>query len=214
MQFNGFTKTDFNTFTIDGLDKRMKAIQERIQPKFQAIGQPLTDYLSQKIGNEMFLHIARHARRSVNPPNDTWLAIAANKRGYKMLPHFQIGLFDDHVFLWLAFIYELPNKTEIAKIFLKNMKTIKETIPNEYVLSLDHMKKFAAPIKEINFKNTLEHFRDVKKAELLIGRHVAATDPILKNGGQFMKLAEETFDTLIPLYKLSHEFVYNLNLYS
>ena len=38
------------------------------------------------------MHVAKHARRSVNPPIDTWVAFAPNKRGYKMLPHFQIGL--------------------------------------------------------------------------------------------------------------------------
>jgi uncharacterized protein YktB (UPF0637 family) len=205
MKFEGFTKNDFDTFNIDGLDARMTAIQKRIQPKFQIIGQTLTDDLSATIGNEMFLHIARHARRSVNPPNDTWLAIAANKRGYKQHPHFQVGLFDDHVFLWLAFIYELPNKTEIAKTFLKNLDLLKTTVPNDFVVSLDHMKKDSVSMKEINLKESLERFRDVKKAELLIGRHIPADDPILLDGNEFMNIAKETFESLIPLYKLSYE---------
>src|SRR5690625_444201 len=102
----------------------MKAIQERIQPKFREIGTRLTDDLSSMIGSEMYLHIARHARRTVNPPNDTWLAIAGNKRGYKKHPHFQIGLWDDRVFIWLAFIYELPGKAEIAGTFLQNIGEI------------------------------------------------------------------------------------------
>ena len=34
-------------------------------------------------------HVAKHARRSVNPPKDTWVAFATSKRGYKMLPHFK-----------------------------------------------------------------------------------------------------------------------------
>lgn len=195
MQFEGFTKNDFDTFNIEGLDERMKAIQERIQPKFQSIGQALTDELSVNLGNEMFLHIAKHARRSVNAPKDTWLAIAANKRGYKQHPHFQIGLFDDHVFIWLAFIYELPNKTEIAKTFLNNLDKIEKRVPSDFVVSLDHMKKDAISMKEIDLKASLERFRDVKKAEFLIGRHVAANDPILTDGNAFVKLAKETFET-------------------
>ncbi|CAK6472067.1 YktB family protein [Peribacillus castrilensis] len=205
MQFEGFTKNDFDTFNIEGLDERMKAIQERIQPKFQSIGQALTDELSVNLGNEMFLHIAKHARRSVNAPKDTWLAIAANKRGYKQHPHFQIGLFDDHVFIWLAFIYELPNKTEIAKTFLNNLDKIEKRVPSDFVVSLDHMKKDAISMKEIDLKASLERFRDVKKAEFLIGRHVAANDPILTDGNAFVKLAKETFETLIPLYKLAYK---------
>lgn len=205
MKFEGFTKKDFDTFTIQGLDERMEAIEERIRPKFRTIGQELTDDLSASIGSEMFLHIAKHARRTVNAPQDTWLAIAANKRGYKKHPHFQIGLFDDHLFIWLAFIYELPNKTEIAKTFLKNIKTIQSNVPNDFVISLDHMKKEAVSLKEINLKQALERFRDVKKAEFLIGRHIDANDPILTNPNEFMKLAKETFETLVPLYKLAYK---------
>ncbi|RCO06314.1 DUF1054 family protein, partial [Bacilli bacterium] len=94
MSLQGFNKEDFETFHIDGLDSRMEAIQNRIQPKFQLIGSQLVDVLSAELGNEMFLHIAKHARRTVNPPQDTWLAIGNNKRGYKKHPHFQLGLFD------------------------------------------------------------------------------------------------------------------------
>jgi uncharacterized protein YktB (UPF0637 family) len=205
MQFEGFTKHDFDTFNIEGLEARMQAIEERIRPKFRIIGQSLTDDLSASLGREMFLHTAKHARRTVNPPKDTWLAIASNKRGYKQHPHFQIGLFDDHVFIWLAFIYELPNKTEIAKTFLKNLPTIKKTVPNDFVVSLDHTKKEAISMEEIDLKAALERFRDVKKAEFLIGRHIDANDPVLSEGNAFMNIAKETFETLIPLYELAYK---------
>lgn len=205
MKFAGFSKKDFDTFHIEGLEERMEAIQTRIQPKFNEIGGLLTSDLSAMLGTEMFLHIARHARRTVNPPKDTWLAICNNKRGYKQHPHFQIGLFDDYVFIWLAFIYELPNKTKIAKNFLENIDLVKETVPSDFVISLDHMKKGAVSIEEIQLKQSLERFRDVKKAEFLIGKHIAADDPILKNGEQFIELAKETFEILIPIYKLAYE---------
>src|SRR6185437_2078336 len=104
-----------------------------------------------------------------------------------------------------AFIYELPGKTEIAKKFLKNMQTMKKTIPGDFVISLDHMKKGAVSIEDIKLKDALERFRDVKKAEFLIGKHIAANDPILKDGDQFMNLVKETFETLIPIYKLAYE---------
>ena len=65
MDLQGFTKKDFKTFEIDGLAERMDAIQKRIQPKFAEIGTELVDYLSAQLGNEVFLHIAKHARRTV-----------------------------------------------------------------------------------------------------------------------------------------------------
>ncbi|WP_407268143.1 YktB family protein [Radiobacillus sp. PE A8.2] len=201
MSFTGFNQNDFQTFTINGLEERMEAIRERIQPKFTQIGQELTDHLSATLGNEMFLHIARHARRSVNPPNDTWLAIAENKRGYKKHPHFQVGLFDDHVFIWLAFIYELPNKSKIANVLLDKYDELTK-LPDTYVVSLDHMKKVAMPISDLTEDNIIR-FRDVKKAEFLIGQHIASDDPILQDGKQFIKVCKETIDTLVPYYRLA-----------
>lgn len=205
MAFTGFDSKDFDAFKLEGLDERMEAIQERIQPKFKAIGETLSAELSTIAGNEMFLHIARHARRTVNPPKDTWLAIANNKRGYKQHPHFQVGLFDDHVFIWLAYIYEVPNKKEIARRLINNIGTINKIVPNNYVVSLDHMKKKADLIEEIDLKKSLERFRDVKKAEFLVGRHIDANDPILRDGDKFMNLISDTFGTLFPIYRMSFE---------
>lgn len=208
MSFAGFSQSDFDTFSIDGLDQRMEAIQSRIQPKFKQIGEGITEDLATIIGSEMYLHIAKHARRSVNPPKDTWLAIANNKRGYKQHPHFQVGLFDDHVFIWLAFIYELPGKTEIAKKFIKNRKFLKETVPAEYVISVDHMQKASYNVDKLSdkeFKKVLERFKDVKKAELLIGRQINSGDPVLKDGDAFMAFVKDTFKTLVPIYKLAYK---------
>lgn len=205
MHFEGFTQNDFDTFTIEGLSERMEAIQERIQPKFRAIGEPLTKDLSMMLDNEMHLHIARHARRKVNPPNDTWLAISNNKRGYKQHPHFQVGLYDDHLFIWLAFIYELPNKQKIATTFIEHLDDILRIVPSHYVVSMDHMKKDKESIAEIDLKSALERFHNVKKAEFLIGRHVASNDLLLKDGQSLYEVAKETFETLLPLYTLSYK---------
>lgn len=204
MDFEGFTQSDFETFHIDGLEPRMQAIQNRIQPKFSAIGNVLTEDLSAMVGSEMYLHIAKHRRRTVNPPQDTWLAIAGNKRGYKKHPHFQIGLWDDRVFIWLAFIYELPNKTNIAKTFINHMDMF-EQLDSDFVISLDHMKKDATTIETIDLKKSLERFRDVKKAEFLIGKQLFPNHPILKDGKEFMNYSKQTFETLIPIYRLSYQ---------
>lgn len=199
MTFQGFEQKDFDTFSIDGLDARMEAIQNRIQPKFKEIGSELTDHLSLMLGNEVYLHIARHARRTVNPPNDTWLAIADNKRGYKKHPHFQVGLFDSHVFIWLALIYELDHKKSIAEAFIDSFEEIK-SLPDHYVVSLDHMKKDAIPMADLELKD-VQRFRDVKKCEFLIGQHLLPDDERTKDGDKFLETAKETFESLIPLYQ-------------
>ncbi|MBR7798098.1 MAG: YktB family protein [Bacillota bacterium] len=199
MVFNGFEKKDFDTFFIDGLESRMEAIQTRIQPKFQEIGSFLADYLATQVGNEVFVHIAKHARRTVNPPKDTWLAIAANKRGYKKHPHFQVGLFDDHVFIWLALIYELDHKSAIAQTFINSFDELKQ-LPKNFVVSLDHMKKDAKSIEDLELKD-VKRFRDVKKAEFLVGLHLDRNDDRVYDGDAFLHQATSTIDSLLPFYK-------------
>ena|SRR5690625_831373 len=199
MNISGFEHRDFSVFEIDGLSERMEAIQTRIQPKFKQLGAELVDDLSAHLGNEVYLHIAKHARRTVNPPQDTWLAIADNKRGYKKHPHFQVGLFDAHLFIWLAFIYELNGKESIAKEFIANFDQLKQ-LPNDFVVSLDHMKKDSIDIEDLELKH-LERFRDVKKAELLLGRHLAKDNPNVQDGEKLLSMIKNTFHTLIPFYQ-------------
>ncbi|SFE12998.1 Uncharacterized protein YktB, UPF0637 family [Paenibacillus algorifonticola] len=205
-EFKGFTQEDFDVFQLQGLEERMAGIQEKIQPKFRAIGERLRTELSMQAGDEMFLHVAKHARRSVNPPKDTWLAICNNKRGYKAHPHFQLGLFDDHLFIWFALIYETPNKSRIASAYLNELDEVIAQVPSSYVISLDHMKKESAAVSEMSheqWKHALVRFRDVKKSELLIGQHIAADDPILRDGEALVKLAFSTYESLLPLYRRS-----------
>lgn len=204
MSFNGFTHKDFNSFHIDGLEKRMEAIQERIQPKFAALSEEVQSDLEILAGNEMHLHIARHARRTKNPPVDTWMAFSHNKRGYKMHPHFQIGLFDDHVFIWLAYIYELPGKQEMASMFLEHLDELNKIIPSSYMVSTDHTKKSASKsITDLDLEKALIRFRDVKKGEFLVGRHFSSDDPILMDGKRFIAAVQETFETVMPIYNSS-----------
>ncbi|MBP1961300.1 YktB family protein [Paenibacillus aceris] len=206
MSFTGFTQHDFDTFAIEGLEGRMEAIRERIQPKFKALGDSLTQDLSLLSGTEMFLHIAKHLRRKINPPVDTWMAICPNKRGYKQVPHFQVGLFDDRVFIWLALIYELPNKSNIATSYMNQIDRIRKDIPADFVLSFDHMKKDVTPLADLDrsgWNEALIRFRDVKKAELLIGRNLHFQDPVLTKPAEFETLIKQTFEKLIPVYQLA-----------
>ncbi|AXF55516.1 YktB family protein [Salicibibacter kimchii] len=203
MDLPTFTQKEFNIFHTEGLEPRMEAIRENIQPKFRALGEPLAEELSDLTGNDMFLHIAKHARRKTNPPADTWLAVAHNHRGYKKHPHFQVGLFDDHLFIWLAYIYELPNKKEIAQQLLDRQDQL-EKLPNHYAVSLDHTKKNARTLESMEtdeLHKSLVRFRDVKKGEFLIGQQIAHDDPVLKDGDKLFSTIMDTFKHVQPFYE-------------
>lgn len=184
----------------------MAGIRERIQPKFKAIGELLADDLTVLTGSEMFLHIARHARRKVNAPVDTWMAFSPSKRGYKQYPHFQIGLFDDRVFIWLAFIYEVANKAEIAGRLLANIDRIRKALPEDAFVSFDHMKKDARSVSGISasdWESYFLRFRNMKNAEILIGKQIGKDDRVVRDGERFIELARTVLRQVTPIYKIA-----------
>ncbi|WP_239256450.1 YktB family protein [Listeria ilorinensis] len=196
----GFTQADFDSMKVPELEARMKEIQTRIQPKFQALGTALTAYLSVQLDTEMHLHIARHARRSVNPPDSTWLAIAPDKRGYKKHPHFQVGLYDDYLFVWLAFIYENEERKKIADCYLREKKAF-EKLPKDFRISKDHTIKDTYPLHSEELPRALERFRDVKKGEFLMGKIFPAGSREITNGSVLEKEVETVFSALLDFYK-------------
>lgn len=199
-----WTAEDFQVFEIDGLDERMEALTNLIRPKFHELSETFTGYFSAQTGEEFFGHVAKHARRTVNPPKDSWVAFAPYKRGYKALPHFQIGLWGTHLFIVVAVIYEAPQKNEMAQRLLTNINTIKD-LSDDYVISGDHMQPDAIPLKEVRdekLEQLLVRLRDVKKGEFLIGRHIPANDAIQMSAEHFLQLVETTFDELLPIYEI------------
>ncbi|MEW4223439.1 YktB family protein [Rossellomorea marisflavi] len=206
MKFNGFTEEDFNVFSIDGLDARMEAIVERVRPKLDLLGQHFAPSLAVMTGDDIHYHVAKHARRSVNPPNDTWVAFASDKRGYKKHPHFQIGLWGTHLFIWFAMIYEAPGKAAFGRKIEQHIDEIPEMIPEGFVWSGDHMKPGATPYGSMSKDDLLtlaKRVQTVKKAELLCGLHLDRDTVTKMSGEELMDRITVAFETLLPLYKMS-----------
>ncbi len=79
----GFTPTDFAVFKVEGFSERMQQIYARVRPRLMRLGAELAPELARKLHLEFFPHVARHARRTVNPPPETWAAFGPSPRGYK-----------------------------------------------------------------------------------------------------------------------------------
>lgn len=204
--FAGFDDTDFGVFEIDGLEPRMDALIAHTRPKLHMLGEDFAPILSELTKEQMYPHVAKHARRTINPPNDTWVAYANNKRGYKAHPHFQIGLWSTHVFVQFAIIYESPNKSVFAERAIREIASIQQEIPDHYVWSKDHMQPTGHRHDELTtdeLVHILERLKSVKAAELTCGIHIQRGDPILQDGKTFAALTLDTFSTLLPLYRMA-----------
>lgn len=205
MTFTGFTENDFDVFLIEGLEKRMEALITHIRPKLENLGGFFAPILTMETGDEMFSHVAKHARRTINPPKDTWVAFSSNPRGYKMVPHFQIGLWETHVFIWFALIYEAPNKQEFGVKLAEDLDAIYKQIPADFVWSTDHTKPesvFHGELTKEDLNAMFIRLQQVKKAEILCGIHITREDAVEMSPQDFLKKSESVFKTLSPLYQL------------
>lgn len=204
MKNNFWSAEDFDLFQIEGLHNRMTALQTLVQPKFNQLGINFSAHLSAHGTDEFFYHVAKHARRTVNPPTDSWVAFAPSNRGYKALPHFQIGLWHTHLFIIIAIIYENPDKKGIAERLEKNLDKI-TALPPSYIVSGDHMKPEAYDLdnmEETDLVKLLDRMKTVKKAEFLVGRHLSSEDAAQMSENEFLTFTEETIDQLLPIYDI------------
>lgn len=206
MTFTGFTDQDFDALTVPGLEPRMEAIITNIRPKLEALGGNISPFLSALCGEEMHPHVARHARRKVNPPKDTWIAWATSKRGYKALPHFEVGMFSTHLFIIFAVIYESPNKAAFSRHLEKHTRQIMKDVPGSFYWSMDHMAPEGELHQDLNsaaLKEMANKLKTVKKAEIMCGLRIDRDDPLLADGERLIRVIENTFSSLLPLYKAS-----------
>jgi uncharacterized protein YktB (UPF0637 family) len=79
----GFTAVDFGVFKVEGFNERMQQIYEHVRPKLIRLGDELAPELARRLHMEFFPHVAKHARRMVNPPPETWAAFGPSPKGYK-----------------------------------------------------------------------------------------------------------------------------------
>lgn len=195
-----FTKIDFEIFQLVSLEERMAAIRERIQPVFQEIGNTYAPIVAEKTKYEANFHIAQHRRRTTNPPESTWSAIGGNARGYKNYPHVQVGINDEHIFIFVSIIDNPIFEKEMGRSLLEYRKNWNQ-LPDDFVISGDHTKSKVEDLNEENAVRLINRLLTVKKSEVLIGRTISSDDSILEDKVKQRKFFEETIESLVPLYK-------------
>ena len=188
-----FTKQSFDAFALETLEERMEKIRSEIQPVFQTIGEAAIPLFEESCQEPFYLHIAQHRRRTVYPPAETWAGIGPNKRGYKMDAHFQIGINQAYVFVWLSVIDQPKNQATIAESWLAQ-KELFDQLPADFTLSPDHTKYDHSPIAK--WPTYLERLQKVKKSELQIGKIFP------KEMIEDVEMADilAVYQTLLPLY--------------
>lgn len=196
-----FNAQDFDIFDEPTLSGRMTAIRDVIDPKFEQAAAVLLPILATD-GKHWTAHIAKHLRRTTNAPDNTWVAFAPNKRGYKMMPHFELGLWADHLYLYLAVEENMkPQQTPDIVAKLQRAREQVAQLPAEYVLSADHMVNATQPLTLAAYDDLVARFAAVRHSEVLIGLTIPRGDDRLK-GDRSVEVLSTVVKTLLPIYQV------------
>lgn len=203
-----FTAADFKVFDLSGFQERMTEIRTRIRPKLEALGRGLTPPIGRTVGEHAFAHVARHARRTVNPPDDTWVAFGPDPRGYKKHAHFKVAV-SRHC---LRFLFEIgpehANKRAWAAAWKRNaprfgpvLRGVRDLawFRNEHDEDPSEVLRELPPDGLTRLGDELTRTRD---GQIVLGRRVEAEDVARWTEAQCREAALAAFRALAPLYRL------------
>ena len=203
-----FTLDDFKIFDIPGFSQRMSAILTRIRPKLASIGMELAPKLSPLVDVPLYVHVAKHARRTVNPPDDTWTALGASPRGYKKDVHFKIAVSRNCVRFLFEAGPEYYAKADWALSWQREFRQVMSALRARRELAWfknEHDEEPAALASEIEpagLKRLGEELTRRKDGQLVLGRRIDAKEFAGLKAKQIEKIAVDTFKPLAPLFHM------------
>ncbi len=184
------TLDDFKVFDISGFNERMAAILTRIRPKLTSIGEELAPKVSLLVDCPLYVHVAKHARRTVNPPDDTWAAFGASPRGYKKDVHFKVAVSRHCV------------RREF-KDLAGGLKGSKDLASFKDEHDEDPAARLAA-LAPADLKKLVDELVRRRDGQFVLGRRIDAVEFAGLKPKQVEKIALDTFRPLSPLFQI-HE---------
>src|SRR5262245_55367380 len=209
MSFPRFTAADFEVFEIPGFKPRMEAIRRRIRPKLEAAGRDLVPAVTRISGGEAFAHVAKHARRTVNPPADTWVAFAADRRGYKKHCHFKLAVSRRSVRFLFEAGPEHADKKQWAAAWKRHAPQLVPVLRRAKGIAWfknEHDEAPAAILTDLPadaVARLAEELTRTRDGQLVFGRVIPAEEAMRWSARDYARAARETFHLLAPLYRLT-----------
>jgi uncharacterized protein YktB (UPF0637 family) len=208
MAFTGFTPSDFKVFDLQGFHPRMQAIRARIRPGLEALGEALLPDVARVTGSETFAHVARHARRTVNPPDDTWVAFAPDRRGYKKHCHFKVAISRRAVRFLFEAGPEHADKKRWAAAWKRSAGRLAPALKRAGGLAWfknEHDEEPAALLADLSPQEIAclgEELLRTRDGQLVLGRAVSDAEAARWGPEEYRQAARAAFEALAPLYRL------------
>jgi uncharacterized protein YktB (UPF0637 family) len=208
MAFTGFIAKDFQVFAIPDFPGRMAAIRGQIQPKLFALAEEIGPNLKPIVGSEAFPHVAKHMRRTVNPPDDTWVAFGPEKRGYKKAQHFKVAISRHSIRFLFEIGPEYADKAKWAQAWQRQAARLTAKLRKAAGLGWyknEHDEEPASLLKSLSSDEIGKLAGELtrrKDGQLVLGRRLDPAEVLRLNPGAFMRTALDVFRVLAPLYRL------------
>jgi uncharacterized protein YktB (UPF0637 family) len=208
MPSTAFAAADFRVFEAKGFPRRMGEIRTRLRPKLEMLGQRLLPEVSRAIGAEAYAHVARHARRTVNPPEDTWVAFASDRRGYKKHCHFKVAISRNAVRFLFEVGPEHADKKRWAAAWKKSAPRLGPVLNRMKGLAYfknEHDEQPAALLADLSVEELAALGGEILRTrggQFVVGRVVAAAEAARWTEAQYRTAALETVRALSPLCRL------------
>jgi uncharacterized protein YktB (UPF0637 family) len=201
-----FTAGDFKIFDIPGFSERMAAIAGKVRPKLTAIGNDLAPQLSGLVDQPLFVHVAKHARRTVNPPDDTWAALCRNPRGYKKHVHFKVAISRNCVRLLCEVGPEYAEKSEWLASWKREFKTVSKALRSAPELGWyknEHDEDPSLELKTVDvaeLKALPELLISKRDGQFVVGRRIPAKEFAKLSPAALKAVALDTYKPLASLF--------------
>ncbi|KRN01740.1 hypothetical protein FD13_GL000569 [Levilactobacillus senmaizukei DSM 21775 = NBRC 103853] len=188
---------DFRVFDDLTLPGRLGKIQAQIDPKFLETAADLQPVFAE-LAMPIYEHVSLHRRRTKNPPTDTWVAFSTSKRGYKMLPHIEVGFWDDRFFIWLAVLEEAKNRQTLLSQLSEDLVL---QLPADFECGGDHTDKHSGrPLNRENYQ-ALMATQTARHAEWQVGRnYLRGSDFFQLSAAQQAQTIRDHVQALLPVY--------------
>ncbi len=195
-----FQQTDLDVFKTPEFKKRMEAIQRQIRPKLVKLGEEVGPLLMNQFKREFFPHTAKHMRRKVNPPDETWVAFGPSPRGYKAFVYFSFCIGKAGAQARVVMKDESDMRATLGKNLLQNAGYFVKH-RGDFTSLLDYQGRDAnyhpAKISDLAtfLKESGNRLIHLKTAQLDVGYELNPKSPTLAQ--EIVK----SFDLLFPFYE-------------
>jgi uncharacterized protein YktB (UPF0637 family) len=198
---------DFGVFDVEGFEERMALIRRLIQPKLESLGLDLLPLLERETGTEWYHHVARHLRRSVNPPSDTWVAFNRLARGYKATVHLSTGLSAKGANVVVVVKPECVERGVFAGSLRRNAAALSKAYRGRNDLAIGDIPNAdweglarASSANAATWSGIAERLDTVRQSEFEAGFRMPRDEAAILSGPSFVEFAFDRMRDLLPLY--------------